>query len=68
MRKVLCVDLGPLADPLQTHCQAHQIRPSDVVRRALARELGVAVPVLRGQVKNLRQYRRKSPGRQGRGS
>ena len=65
MRKVLCVDLGPLADPLATHCQTHQIRPSDVVRRALARELNQPVPVLRGQVANLRQYqKRKSPRRQ----
>ena len=61
MRHVISVDLGPLADPLQTHCQTHQVRPSDVVRRALARELNQPVPVLRGQVKNLRQYRRKKP-------
>jgi hypothetical protein len=61
MRHVITVDLGPLLQPLQAHCQARQERPSDVVRRALARELNQPIPVLRGQVANLRQYRRKKP-------
>lgn len=50
---------GPLAEPLAVRCQATGERPSDVVRIALARELGQAVPKLDGQVKNLRQYRKR---------
>ena len=59
MRSLITVDLGPLLPALQAHCQARQERPSDVVRRALARELKQPVPTLRGHVANLRQYRRK---------
>jgi len=55
----ITVDLGPLLPALQTHCQAAQERPSDVVRRALARELKQPVPTLRGHVANLRQYQRR---------
>lgn len=56
--------LGELAGPLAIRCQTTGERPSDVVRLALARELGQPVPRLRGQLKNLRQYRKRPAKRQ----
>lgn len=63
-RSKLTVDLGPLLAPLRTYCDRKGLRPSDVVRRSLARTLGQEVPEMRGQLVNLKQYqsqRRKQP-------
>lgn len=36
--------LGPLAGPLADYCEKHGCTPSDVIRAALARRLGVDAP------------------------
>lgn len=36
--------LGLLAGPLATYCQKHGTTPSDVIRAALAKRLGVDAP------------------------
>ena len=58
MQHRITVDLGPeLHLALRTRAAASGSRPSDEVRKAIAKHLRVKCPVLRGQVKNLRQYR-----------
>ena len=36
--------LGPLAGPLAAYCEQHGTTPSDVIRAALAKRLGVNAP------------------------
>ena len=36
--------LGPLAGPLAAYCEKHGTTPSDVIRAALAKRLGVKAP------------------------
>ena len=36
--------LGPLAGPLAAYCEKHGTTPSDVIRAALAKRLGVDAP------------------------
>jgi hypothetical protein len=36
--------LGPLAGPLAVYCEKHGTTPSDVIRAALAKRLGVDAP------------------------
>ena len=36
--------LGPLAGPLAAYCEKHGTTPSDVIRAALAKRLGVNAP------------------------
>ena len=59
MRQTISVDLGPLLAPLKTYCASRSLRPSDAVRRAVARLLRVDCPEMRGQVRNLKQYQKK---------
>ena len=59
MRSKLTVDLGPLLAPLRVYCESRSLRPSDAVRKAVARLLRVEVPEMRGQVGNLRQYQKR---------
>ena len=59
MRQTISVDLGPLLAPLRVYCESRSLRPSDAVRRAVARLLRVEGPEMRGQVANLRQYQKR---------
>ena len=58
MQYRITVDLGPeLHAALLAYSRDFGSRPSDEVRKALAKHLKMKCPVLRGQVKNLKQYR-----------
>lgn len=60
MQHRITVDLGPeLHAALLAYSRDFGGRPSHEVRKALAKHLKVKVPVLRGQVQNLKQYRGK---------
>jgi hypothetical protein len=61
MRGKITVDLGPLHELLQEHCQSTGKRPSDVVRQAVARLLKVKPPAMDGNLANLRQYKKQTP-------
>ena len=65
MRHRLTIDLGPLYPRLQKHCDKTGQRPSDVVRSALAKLLGVKPPEMHGHVANLWQNAGKPHPRQG---
>ena len=61
MQHRITVDLGPLHERLQSHCEATGQRPSEVVREALAKMLRVKPPRMDGNVANLKQYKKSPP-------
>ena len=46
MKDPMSVRLGPLAEPLLLRCESTGETPSDVLRLALAKELGLEAPAM----------------------
>jgi len=46
MKEPMSLRLGPLAGPLLKRCESTGETPSDVLRKALAKELGIGVPAM----------------------
>ena len=54
----LTVRLGDLRQPLEAWCDKHASTPSEAVRLAVAKLLGVEPPAMDGNLANLRQNKK----------
>jgi hypothetical protein len=55
------VRLGDLRQPLEAWCDKHDETPSEAVRLAVAKLLGVEPPAMDGHLANLRQNQQPKP-------